>query len=109
MGWAHGILGGREIGYGVDATCEHPFGCTENIDRGLSYACGGMHGADERSCTRYVCTDHQYWAPDGEAHVCAECAGLDGAGAASAEEASRDAMRRLDEVTAADAILRRRT
>jgi hypothetical protein len=99
MGWAYGTLGDREIGYGVEATCEHP-GCTKGIDRGLAYACGGMHGADERSCIRYVCVDHQYPAPDGEGHVCAACAGLDAAGAAAVDDASRRMFLVLDDLIA---------
>lgn len=31
------------IGYAWEATCDHP-GCEKQIDRGLAYACGGMHG-----------------------------------------------------------------
>lgn len=57
---------GRQIGYGVPATCDYP-GCTTKIDRGLSYACGGMHGdgtsirdiPDGYSCEDYFCTKHQ--------------------------------------------------
>lgn len=45
MGW--GNCGtdskGRSIGYVHAATCDHP-GCSARIDRGLAYACGGMHG-----------------------------------------------------------------
>jgi len=56
MGWA--FCGedsqGREIGYAIAATCDHP-GCNERIDRGLSYACGGEHGVTEWSCERYFC------------------------------------------------------
>ncbi len=88
MGWGYGVLGGREVGYNVRATCEHPFECSTVIDRGLAYACGGMHGTDEGGCTRYVCVDHQY-AGD----VCAECAGLDAAGAAAIEDRTRNRIR----------------
>lgn len=58
MGWAYGTnLDGREIGYGVVATCDKD-GCDEEIDRGLAYACGDTHGADEVSCARYFCSEH---------------------------------------------------
>jgi len=48
---------GRPIGYAHDAVCDHE-GCTTEIDRGLSYACGGMHGDDEHSCDKYFCSEH---------------------------------------------------
>ena len=45
MGWSYGEnMDGKEIGYSVEASCEHP-GCDKKIDRGLAYACGGDHGA----------------------------------------------------------------
>lgn len=60
MGWAHcgQDSQGRDIGYGVEAVCDHP-GCTTKIDRGLSYVCGDMHGEDEWSCEKYFCTEHR--------------------------------------------------
>lgn len=75
---------GRPIGYGFEATCDHP-GCNKKIDRGLAYACGGMHGNETwpvtsvRSCEGYFCYDHRtmVW-PDGEDGdgilVCLACA-----------------------------------
>jgi len=77
MGW--GNCGedsrGRAIGYYHTATCDHA-GCGEAIDRGLAYACGGMHGtgclggdaridwsADFPSCEGYFCEQHLR-APD---------------------------------------------
>lgn len=75
MGWAYGRIGDKEVGYGVEATCEHPFGCETRIDRGLAYACGEWPVAEfAGTCTRLVCAEHQY--PTDEGHVCAECAGL---------------------------------
>ncbi len=59
MGWGncgHDKLG-RPIGYYHLGTCDHP-GCNKPIDRGLDYACGGMHGNDEYSCDKYFCHDH---------------------------------------------------
>lgn len=59
MGWAFcgTDRNGREIGYGISATCDHE-GCEKEIDRGLAYACGDMHGEDMYWCHRYFCPDH---------------------------------------------------
>ena len=48
MGWSIGYDSNwdRDIGYGVPAYCDHP-DCNEEIDRGLSYVCGGEpYGGD---------------------------------------------------------------
>lgn len=81
MGWA--FCGsdneGREIGYGVEAICDHKY-CSAKINRGLAYVCGGMHGGGAHGCGRYFCGDHLGWAgvPDlgcpSEGQLCAECA-----------------------------------
>lgn len=77
MGW--GFCGkdknGRKIGYEISAICDHD-GCNKNIDRGLSYACGGMHGEDEIGCEKYFCQDHMSNVVlNGEDfhHVCDDC------------------------------------
>jgi hypothetical protein len=83
MGW--GNCGedskGRPIGYVHEATCDHP-GCDAKIDRGLSYACGGMHGTEEGGCEGYFCESHLYHVEDpynsigrqdGFAVVCESC------------------------------------
>lgn len=59
MGWGHCIApDGREVGYMVEAECDHP-DCHEKIDRGIGYVCGGkMHGTDETSCSGYYCSKH---------------------------------------------------
>ena len=69
MGWAYCGKDdlGREIGYGIVATCDQP-GCNEVIDRGLGCVCGGdrtrdgefapMHGAADGGCGRYFCGEH---------------------------------------------------
>lgn len=72
MGWANcgEDSRGRPIGYAHAAKCDHD-GCAAEIDRGLSYACGGMHGAGslggdrdfdwdsfEISCEGYFCPAH---------------------------------------------------
>ena len=63
MGWAYcgKDSEGRDIGYSIEATCDYP-GCDAEIDRGLAYACGGMHGQEEVGCERYFCPEHlSYW------------------------------------------------
>jgi hypothetical protein len=79
MGWAHcgTDRNGREIGYAIEATCDHP-GCGKAIHRGLAYACGGMHGEDTRTCDQYFCEEHlSAWLPETPGgrivRVCAEC------------------------------------
>lgn len=61
MGWGSGIVNGREVGYLVDAECDLG-GCTEAIDRGLAYVCGGMHGGGEHGCGGYFCGSHRFYA-----------------------------------------------
>lgn len=79
MGWADcgDDSKGRPIGYGHDATCDHP-GCTEEIDRGLGWACGDMHGDHDWDCKGYFCSDHATYrySPDEErgARLCLPCA-----------------------------------
>lgn len=59
MGWAFCGTNdeGREIGYGVAATCDFP-GCAAEIDRGLGYLCGEMHDPTEWGCGKYFCDKH---------------------------------------------------
>lgn len=78
MGW--GDCGfdsqGRAIGYVHSATCDHE-GCEKEIDRGLSYACGDMHGTTELGCEKYFCSEHRdNFVDDGDrgARVCNQCA-----------------------------------
>lgn len=72
MGWAHGTLPyGREVGYAVVSTCEHP-GCGTAIDRGLFYLCGEMHGQDDDACGHYFCAEHLYHTGAGQR--CQPCA-----------------------------------
>lgn len=60
MGWANcgQDSEGRDIGYAVDASCDHPE-CNKQIHRGLAYVCGRMHGEDEYSCEKYFCGEHR--------------------------------------------------
>jgi hypothetical protein len=75
MGWANcgEDSQGRPIGYAHPATCDFP-GCKEKIDRGLAYACGGMHGEDEVSCEKYFCPTHlQGWIKHVDGQIVAVC------------------------------------
>jgi len=59
MGWSIGYdrRWGRFIGYGVPAYCDHPK-CNAEIDRGLSYVCGGEPFGGERGCGLHFCCKH---------------------------------------------------
>lgn len=57
MGYAIYEVGNRWAGYGVTATCEHP-DCDKEIDRGMSFACGG-EPRSEYGCDRYFCENHR--------------------------------------------------
>jgi hypothetical protein len=69
MGWSIGYdpAWNRDVGYGVPAWCDHP-DCTAEIDRGVSFVCGGEpcgggHGCGLFSCDRdlnYAYTDDGY-------------------------------------------------
>jgi hypothetical protein len=86
MGWADcgKDSRGRRIGYAFNGKCDFK-GCGARINRGLSYACGGMHGEecssdrpDEVYCEGYYCERH-FHAHDCEAlrlfgsTACASC------------------------------------
>lgn len=73
MGWAHGTnREGREIGYGVEATCDRD-GCEKDIDRGIAYVCGGMHDGDDHGCGKYFCAKHLIMGVGLPAQLCADC------------------------------------
>ena len=61
MGWSIGRGSGRDIGYGVPATCDQPK-CNKKIDRGMSYACGSFRSDD--GCGLYFCGNHLYFGED---------------------------------------------
>lgn len=65
MGWSYcgKDSEGRDIGYSIPAKCDHP-GCDKDIDRGLSYACGGEHGDDTLYCEKYFCHDHLFYVDE---------------------------------------------
>ena len=47
----------RDIGYGVPAYCDYP-DCGDEINRGLSFVCGGEPHGGERGCGLYFCSKH---------------------------------------------------
>ncbi len=59
MGWSIGYddRWRRDIGYGVPAFCDHP-DCSEEIDRGLSFVCGGEPYGGAHGCGLYFCGKH---------------------------------------------------
>ena len=59
MGWSIGYDSDwdRDIGYGVPAYCDHP-DCNEEIDRGLSFVCGGEPYGGSEGCGLYFCRKH---------------------------------------------------
>ena len=75
MGWSYGKnMDGKEIGYSVEASCEHS-GCDKKIDRGLAYVCRGDHGAGDNFCDGYFCYEHLIMTTDGQR--CLGCAELE--------------------------------
>lgn len=79
MGWSHGIdtrraEGDQDIGYGVEAECDHP-DCHVKIDRGLAFVCGGNPFGEPHGCGRFFCQLHLvHDEVDGDAvQLCHEC------------------------------------
>lgn len=71
MGWASCGTDsqGRPIGYAHEGVCDEE-SCLELIDRGLAYACGDMHGTNDRQgnatcCDGYFCSKHLVLGGDG--------------------------------------------
>lgn len=80
MGYGSYLLpDGREAGYNIVATCDHPT-CDVEIDRGLGYLCGrspdGHREDHEPGCGRYFCWENDHIAnhdcpnPDGRCETC---------------------------------------
>lgn len=81
MGWSIGDFNGRDIGYGVPATCDYP-NCGAEIDRGLSYVCGGQPYGGEHGCGLFFCQDHLGYS-DNDAvtgQLCERCLNPDKSG-----------------------------
>lgn len=76
MGWSIGYddKWERDIGYGVPAICDHP-DCNKEIDRGLSYVCGGEPYGGEHGCGLYFCQEHLAYREieDSFIQVCDRC------------------------------------
>lgn len=70
MSWSIGFDSNwqRDIGYGVPAYCDHPR-CTAEIDRGLSYVCGGEAYGGDKGCGLYFCEAHLA----GSSQRCSRC------------------------------------
>ncbi len=76
MSWAIGYDSNLKIdvGYGVPCECNHP-DCNEQIDRGLSYVCGGDMYGGERGCGQYYCSKHLgfNYEDDDSVQLCERC------------------------------------
>lgn len=74
MSWAVGFdeHWQRDIGYGVPAFCDHP-GCSERIDRGLAYVCGGEPYGGEHGCGLYFCPNHLAYYTRNRSQACERC------------------------------------
>jgi hypothetical protein len=70
MGYSIYTVRDRDAGYGVPAFCDHP-DCNEEIDRGLSYICGGEPASDSRGCNLYFCWRHLHETSKGQ--LCERC------------------------------------
>ena len=73
MGWSIGYDSNhkRDIGYGVPAICDHP-DCNKEIDRGLSYVCGGAPYGGEKGCGLFFCEGHLHIGT-GNPQLCERC------------------------------------
>lgn len=73
MGWSYGYDSNlkRDIGYGVPAICDDPE-CEREIDRGLSYVCGGNLYGGEKGCGLHFCSHHLWMKRDGT-QLCRRC------------------------------------
>lgn len=72
MGWSLGYDSNwkRDVGYGVPAICDGPE-CTEEINRSLSYVCGGEPYGGDCGCGLYFCGNHLWYGK--EAQLCRQC------------------------------------
>lgn len=75
MSWAIGYddKWKRDIGYGVPAYCDYP-GCRVEIDRGLSYVCGGEPYGGDHGCGLYFCSKHLFMGDFSQ--CCERCLGM---------------------------------
>lgn len=68
MGYSIGFSNGRDIGYGVIATCDQPK-CDKKIDRGMAYCCGEFR--NDNACGLYFCSEHLYYGDSTQ--LCDRC------------------------------------
>jgi hypothetical protein len=75
MGWQIGFdeKWQRDVGYGVPCFCDHPE-CSQEIDRGLIYVCGGEPFGGERGCGLFFCMKH-LWGFTQKELRCYRCLG----------------------------------
>ena len=73
MSWAIGFDSNwnRDIGYGVPAFCDHPK-CKAEIDRGLSYVCGGDAYGGDHGCGLFFCSEHLSYGRH-RVQLCSRC------------------------------------
>jgi hypothetical protein len=69
MSWAIGFddTWRRDVGYGVPAYCDFTE-CSTDIDRGLSFVCGGEAYGGSRGCGLFFCSKHL-----DHRHLCSRC------------------------------------
>lgn len=77
MGWGSGVNDrGEEVGYLIPDVCAAP-GCSQVIDRGLAYCCGGLEGEafgrDGPGCGRYFCAEDLFMGTGHGAFLCKGC------------------------------------
>lgn len=75
MSWAHGIdAKGRDVGYAVFDICNQR-GCDVEINRGISYRCGGTTNLHEDfGCGDFVCVDDLFYVDGAKDSLCRSCA-----------------------------------
>ena len=62
----------REVGYGVPSICDHP-DCNKEIDRGLSFVCGGEPYGGEDGCGLFFCKEHLWHSMGNKSQRCERC------------------------------------
>ncbi len=80
----------RDIGYGVPAICDHPY-CNNEIDRGISFVCGGEVYGGDVGCGLFFCDEHLGYNEDGKP-LCGRCNNPDENGDVTPFEAKEDSI-----------------
>lgn len=91
MGWSIGDFNGRDIGYGVPATCDYP-GCGAEIHRGLAFVCGSNAHGGEHGCGLFFCPYHLDYSDNDEMteRLCERCLAPDKDGYVTAFDETPD-------------------